>query len=98
MGHWRSASIQINVGEILQGSQCYCVSISAISIAPFINHKLKFVLLLRYMVDAADHDKIEASRNELHHLLDKPQLAGMYVSYVTRYSCLNSYSNYFFFL
>ena len=30
-----------------------------------------------YMVDAADHDKIEASRNELHHLLDKPQLAGI---------------------
>ena len=26
------------------------------------------------MVDAADHDKIEASRNELHNLLDKPQL------------------------
>lgn len=33
--------------------------------------------LFRYMVDAADHDKIEASRNELHHLLDKPQLAGI---------------------
>merc|ERR1712071_562279 len=30
-----------------------------------------------YMVDAADQDKIEASRNELHHLLDKPQLAGI---------------------
>ena len=30
----------------------------------------------RYMVDAADHDKVEASRNELHNLLDKPQLAG----------------------
>merc|ERR1711907_747245 len=26
-----------------------------------------------YMVDAADQDKIEASRNELHNLLDKPQ-------------------------
>lgn len=31
----------------------------------------------RYMVDAADPDKIEASRNELHNLLDKPQLAGI---------------------
>lgn len=31
----------------------------------------------RYMVDAADHDKIEASRNELHNLLDKPQLQGI---------------------
>lgn len=30
-----------------------------------------------YMVDAADPDKIEASRNELHSLLDKPQLAGI---------------------
>jgi len=29
------------------------------------------------MVDAAVHDKIEASRNDLHHLLDKPQLAGI---------------------
>lgn len=31
----------------------------------------------RYMVDAADHDKLEASRNELHNLLDKPQLQGI---------------------
>ena len=30
-----------------------------------------------YMVDAADPDKIEASRNELHNLLDRPQLAGI---------------------
>ena len=29
------------------------------------------------MVDAADHEKIEASRNELHNLLDKPQLQGI---------------------
>ena len=29
------------------------------------------------MVDAADHEKLEASRNELHGLLDKPQLAGI---------------------
>lgn len=31
----------------------------------------------RYMVDAADHEKLEASRNELHGLLEKPQLAGI---------------------
>ncbi|KAL7891784.1 hypothetical protein AOLI_G00012600 [Acnodon oligacanthus] len=30
-----------------------------------------------YMVDAADRDKVEASRNELHNLLDKPQLQGI---------------------
>ena len=29
------------------------------------------------MVDAADPEKIEASRNELHNLLDKPQLSGI---------------------
>lgn len=29
------------------------------------------------MVDAADLEKIEASRNELHNLLDKPQLMGI---------------------
>lgn len=33
--------------------------------------------VFRYMVDAADPEKIEASRNELHNLLDKPQLAGI---------------------
>jgi ADP-ribosylation factor-like protein 8 len=33
--------------------------------------------IYRYMVDAADSEKIEASRNELHNLLDKPQLAGI---------------------
>ena len=30
-----------------------------------------------YMVDAADHEKIDASKNELHNLLEKPQLAGI---------------------
>ncbi|MBN3283297.1 ARL8A protein, partial [Polyodon spathula] len=30
-----------------------------------------------YMVDAADPGKIEASKNELHNLLDKPQLQGI---------------------
>lgn len=36
-----------------------------------------FQLLCSYMVDAADKEKIEASRNELHNLLDKPQLQGI---------------------
>lgn len=39
--------------------------------------KVFFNVLFRYMVDAADHEKLEASRNELHGLLDKPQLAGI---------------------
>ena len=29
------------------------------------------------MVDAADHEKLEAAKNELHNLLEKPQLAGI---------------------
>uniref|UniRef100_A0A672P9N0 Small monomeric GTPase n=1 Tax=Sinocyclocheilus grahami TaxID=75366 RepID=A0A672P9N0_SINGR len=33
--------------------------------------------VFRYMVDAADREKVEASRNELHNLLDKPQLQGI---------------------
>lgn len=33
------------------------------------------------MVDAADREKIEASRNELHNLLDKPQLQGIPVRF-----------------
>lgn len=31
-------------------------------------------------MDAADHEKLDASKNELHSLLDKPQLAGIPVS------------------
>lgn len=30
-----------------------------------------------YMVDAADHGKIEASKTELHALLSKPELEGI---------------------
>lgn len=30
-----------------------------------------------YMLDAADHDKLEAAKNELHNLLEKPQLQGI---------------------
>lgn len=32
-------------------------------------------------MDAADQEKIEASKNELHNLLDKPQLQGIPVSW-----------------
>ncbi len=34
-------------------------------------------LFRSYMVDAADRDKLDASRNELHSLIDKPQLMGI---------------------
>lgn len=36
--------------------------------------------ICRYMVDAADHEKLDAAKNELHSLLDKPQLTGIPVS------------------
>lgn len=35
------------------------------------------VTAIVFMVDAADHEKLDASKNELHSLLDKPQLAGI---------------------
>jgi hypothetical protein len=41
-----------------------------------------------YMVDAADSDKIEAARNELHNLLEKPQLAGIPVLVLGMRSCI----------
>lgn len=43
--------------------------------------------MVRYMVDAADREKVEASRNELHNLLDKPQLQGIPVSVVVKPVC-----------
>lgn len=33
--------------------------------------------VIRFMVDAADRDKLDAARNELHTLMDKTQLAGI---------------------
>lgn len=61
----------------------YCRGVNAIV---YVYIKLKFIIINyipnllnihSYMVDAADTDKLEASRNELHNLIDKPQLAGI---------------------
>ena len=55
---------------------------------PFSLNLCRGVNAIVYMVDAADSDKIEAARNELHNLLEKPQLAGIPVLVLgTRYSC-----------
>lgn len=43
----------------------------------WVEFALIMIYCFSYMVDAADLEKIEASRNELHNLLDKPQLAGI---------------------
>ena len=40
------------------------------------------VLVSRFMVDAADHEKLDGAKNELHSLLEKPQLAGIPVSHL----------------
>lgn len=45
------------------------------------------------MVDAADREKIEASRNELHNLLDKPQLQGIPVSNIALHSIKLAWGN-----
>lgn len=39
------------------------------------------------MVDAADYDKFDASKNELHNLLDKPQLSGIPVRIIMCHIC-----------
>ena len=52
-------------------------------ISPFLHFPVIMCILqltCRYMVDAADHEKLDASKNELHSLLEKPQLAGIPVS------------------
>lgn len=33
--------------------------------------------VIRFVLDAADHDKLDAARTELRNLLDKPQLASI---------------------
>lgn len=92
LGYRRSAKVQEHVGALLSRCQRDCVSIQVWrwklnkhlawdwTYCKCMNNMLIFVLLLlifRYMVDAADREKVEASRNELHNLLDKPQLQGI---------------------
>jgi len=61
----------------------YCRGVNAIVYVSIkleyiiINYILNLLNFHSYMVDAADTDKLEASRNELHNLIDKPQLAGI---------------------
>lgn len=61
-----SLAKQENESEIC--SNLYIIKHDALTF-PFFFHS--------YMVDAADHEKIEASKTELHLLLDKPQLNGI---------------------
>lgn len=56
----------------------FSLSLSLSALVSYVFH-VELFLLLRYMVDAADQEKLEASKNEFHNLLDKPQLAGIAV-------------------
>ncbi|KAG7262484.1 hypothetical protein CRUP_018670, partial [Coryphaenoides rupestris] len=49
----------------------------AASLPEHVGALLSGVNAIVYMVDAADREKVEASRNELHNLLEKPQLQGI---------------------
>ena len=42
------------------------------------------------MVDAADHDKLDQTKNELHSLLEKPQLVGIPVSLFLKFHLIYS--------
>ena len=56
------------MSHCIEGGNAFCAQL------------LLFFVIFRYMIDAADHEKIEPSKNELHNLLDKPQLSGIPVS------------------
>ena len=57
---------------------CVCIAVIAYHcVVKIVNLLLNIMTLHSYMVDAADHEKIEASKNELHSLIDKPQLASI---------------------
>ena len=76
MGHRRSTKIPKHVGEILQGRNCYSVSLNWL--LWFRGSSFYFLFSSHsYMVDAADLEKIESSKTELQMLLDKPQLTGI---------------------
>ena len=48
------------------------------------------VTAIVYMVDAADHEKLETAKTELLSLLEKPQLAGIPVSVVCVCVCVHN--------
>lgn len=64
LGHWRSAKVSQHVGTILSGCECDCVSGGGGR-----NSRWR-----RFVLDAADLDKLDAAKTELHNLLQKPQL------------------------
>lgn len=92
LGYRRAAEVPEHVGALLSGRQCHCVSIPnaekvalhLTKLTLFFGCCFFFLLDFSYMVDAADQEKVEASRNELHNLLDKPQLQGIPVSVAAR--------------
>lgn len=86
LGYRRAAEVQEHVGALLSGSERNRVSVlvsiksAAHEMHSIYSTRMHVVAHFSYMVDAADQEKVEASRNELHNLLDKPQLQGIPVS------------------
>lgn len=60
------------MGTILSGGQRDCVSLKIV-------HNVIFAIFkgFRYVVDAADQSKLEASKREFKALIEKPQLASI---------------------
>ena len=59
---------------------CTCVSVYLCVCVPVCLCTVHLLLCCSYMVDAADHEKMDAAKAELLQLLEKPQLAGIPVS------------------
>ncbi|NXS19004.1 ARL8A protein, partial [Mystacornis crossleyi] len=69
-------TVGFNMRKITKGN----VTIKVATIKAFPIYRIissKYSEVVSYMVDAADLEKVEASKNELHSLIDKPQLHGI---------------------
>lgn len=75
LGYWRTTTFQKHVGEILSRCKRYSVRPALLAFCYTIIWRRLF--LYRFVVDAADHDKLPAAHTELKNLLDKPQLANI---------------------
>lgn len=79
MSRWNCGTSEASLGsgacgrDIVEASMPSCKHL----IWPNLLNAITCLILFSYIVDAADHGKIESSCSELRHLLDKPQLANI---------------------
>lgn len=73
LGPWRPTKISLHVGAVLSGRQRHRVGI------PLHGFVSELVVLTgrRFIVDSADKDALPVAREELHLLLEKPNLEGI---------------------